>query len=120
MLEITEALVRRLLAAQAPRWAHLPIRPVLPGGHDNRTFRLGNDLSIRLPSAEGYAAQAAKEHEWLPRLASSLPFQMPGSVFLGVAANEFPWPWSVRGWIDGEPLAEVMREADELASHMTS
>lgn len=115
MLEITEALVRRLLVAQAPQWAHLSIRPVLPGGHDNRTFRLGPNLSIRLPSAEGYAPQATKEHEWLPRLAPSLPFQVPRSVFLGVPSDDFPWPWSVRGWIDGEPLAEVMQEVDELA-----
>lgn len=107
--------MRRLLLAQAAHWAHLPIQPVLPGGHDNRTFRLGAGLSVRLPSAEWYAPQAVKEHEWLPQLASGLPVRIPRSVFLGSPSDDFPWPWSVREWIEGVPLAEITPEVDEAA-----
>lgn len=53
---IDVALVRRLLATQFPDWAALPIEPVYPGGWDNRTFRLGSDMSVRLPSAAAYVA----------------------------------------------------------------
>ena len=58
-MELTDALVRRLVDAQFPQWAHLPIRQVRPGGWDNRTFRLGEHLLVRLPSADGYAAAVA-------------------------------------------------------------
>ncbi|MDQ6896401.1 MAG: hypothetical protein M3171_07345 [Actinomycetota bacterium] len=36
---------------------------------DNRTFRPGERLSARRPSAAGYGEQVAKEHRWLPWLA---------------------------------------------------
>jgi len=49
--------VRRLVAAQFPHYAHLPVTPVARSGWDNRTFHLGDDLSIRLPSVARYAAQ---------------------------------------------------------------
>jgi aminoglycoside phosphotransferase (APT) family kinase protein len=35
-LEIEEALVRRLLVAQFPAWADLPLRRVEPGGNRQR------------------------------------------------------------------------------------
>ena len=46
------SLVRRLVAAQFPRWADLPIQPVLFGGTDNALYRLGDDLVVRLPRHE--------------------------------------------------------------------
>jgi len=49
------------VASQFPQWAALPIRPVQEQGVDNRTFRLGDALSVRLPSATGYDGQAEKE-----------------------------------------------------------
>ena len=66
---ITAELAARLVAAQFPQWADLPVRPVEPGGWDNVTFRLGAGLSVRLPSGPGYAQQVDKEHRWLPLLA---------------------------------------------------
>lgn len=71
-------------------------------GHDNRTFRLGDDLTIRLPSARGYTAQEAKESRWLPELAAGLPVQIPETVARGCAGPTFPFDWSIRRWIDGE------------------
>ena len=43
------ALVGRLLAAQFPQWAGLPLAPVEPAGTDNAIYRLGDDLVVRLP-----------------------------------------------------------------------
>ncbi len=54
---INTSLVRYLVRTQFPQWANLPIRPVEPGGWDNRTFRLGEQMSVRLPSAAGYVSQ---------------------------------------------------------------
>src|SRR5438874_5552849 len=100
---IDEELVRRLIAEQFPHWAHLPIRPVEPGGWDNRTFRLGDRMSARLPSAAAYALQVEKEHRWLPELAPGLPLPIPMPLAKGAPAEDYPWPWSVYGWLDGEP-----------------
>ena len=118
-------LVARLIAAQFPRWAGLPVRPVEPGGWDNRTFRLGDDLSVRLPSAEPYAGQVAKEHRWLPRLAPLLPLPIPVPLALGRPDEGYPWPWSVYRWLDGEPaaperIADPRRFATELARFLAA
>ena len=63
----------RLLAAQFPQWADLPIRPVRFGGWDNRTFHLGNDMSVRLPIGDSYRALLVSER------ATSTPVEMPAS-----------------------------------------
>ena len=50
-VDIDVPLVRDLLA-QFPEWADLPIEPVWPSGTDNAIYRLGEDLSVRLPRRE--------------------------------------------------------------------
>ena len=102
---IDAALVRRLVDTQFPQWRGLPIAPVEHDGWDNRTFRLGSELSVRLPSAAGYTGQVAKEQEWLPRLASRLPLPIPQPVAVGVPGDGYPFPWSVYRWLPGRPLA---------------
>src|SRR5207249_2738324 len=57
------SLVRRLLAAQFPQWADLPIEPVPSAGTDNALYRLGDDIVVRLPRVLGATGQVNKEHE---------------------------------------------------------
>jgi len=95
-------LVRNLIATQFPQWRDLPITPVEPGGVDNRTFRLGQGLTVRVPSATGYAPQVDKEHQWLPFLAAKLPLAIPIPVAKGMPALGYPFNWSVYGWLEGE------------------
>jgi aminoglycoside phosphotransferase (APT) family kinase protein len=99
---ITPALVSRLVAAQFPQWAHLPVAPVELDGWDNTTFRLGEELSVRLPSADGYVPQVEKEHRWLPVLAPQLPLPIPEPLAKGAPGSGFPRPWSVYRWLEGE------------------
>jgi aminoglycoside phosphotransferase (APT) family kinase protein len=54
-VKIDVSLVRELVAAQFPHWADLPIRPVERSGWDNRTFHLGEHMTVRLPSGAAYA-----------------------------------------------------------------
>ncbi len=110
-VDVSAALVRRLVAAQFPRWADLPVRPVAVSGWDNRTFRLGEGLSVRLPSAEGYTPQVEKEHRWLPLLAPRLPLPIPVPLAKGTPAEGYPFPWSVYRWLEGD-VATVERIAD--------
>ena len=95
VIDITLSLVRDLVAAQFPEWSHLKVEAIRPGGWDNRSFRLGQDKLIRLPSAERYAAQVAKEQAWLGRLAPDLPLTIPKPLAQGRAALGFPFAWSV-------------------------
>ena len=114
--DLDAGLVRRLVAEQFPQWAHLPVEPVVPGGHDNRTFRLGEELSVRLPSAEAYALQVAKEQRWLPVLAPHVPLAIPTPVAHGAPGEGFPHEWSIHRWLDGEPAsAATVRDPVELA-----
>jgi aminoglycoside phosphotransferase (APT) family kinase protein len=108
---IDVALVRRLVVAQFPQWAALPVRPVEVGGWDNRTFHLGDSMTVRLPSAEGYVPQVTKEHRWLPYLAPLLPLPIPMPLAQGVPGEGYPWPWSVYRWLPGQH-ATVERIAD--------
>ena len=108
---IDASLVGRLIATQFPQWADLSVTPVEFDGWDNRTFRLGGSMLVRLPSAERYATQVEKEHRWLPRLAPLLPLPIPVPLAKGVPAHRYPWHWSVYRWLDGEP-ATTERIAD--------
>lgn len=100
--DITAELVARLVAEQFPQWAHLAVTAVEHDGWDNNTFRLGDAMSVRLPSADMYVAQIEKEHEWLPVLAPNLPLPIPVPLERGAPTKDFPRPWSVYGWIHGE------------------
>ncbi|MEJ3749848.1 aminoglycoside phosphotransferase family protein [Actinomycetes bacterium KLBMP 9797] len=99
---IDAALVRRLIAAQFPQWRDLPVTPVAVDGWDNRTYRLGEDMTVRLPTAAGYVPAVAKENDWLPRLAPALPVAVPPVLAAGAPGEGYPFPWSVRGWLPGE------------------
>lgn len=98
-------LARSLVREQFRQWRDLPVRPVEHGGNDHRIFRLGDQLSIRLPSAPGYVPQVRKEQTWLPRLASGLPLPIPTVEGAGEPSDLFPAPWSVYRWLPGRPAA---------------
>ena len=104
--DITAGLVSRLVGTQFPQWASLPVRAADPGGWDNATFRLGEEMSVRLPSAEEYVAGVRKEQRWLPVLAGQLPLPIPELLAAGVPGCGFPRPWSVYRWLDGAPVTE--------------
>ncbi len=103
-LDITEALVRHLLAGQFPEWAGLPLRRVEPGGTVNAIFRLGADLSVRLPRRKGPTEPGSIELEWLPRLAPVLPLVVPVPVAQGRPAGDYPWFWEIHRWVEGETV----------------
>lgn len=124
-VSITAALVAALIAEQFPAWTHLPIRPVEPQGWDNRTFRVGEILAARLPSAARYAAQVAKEQRWLPRFAPHLPLSIPQPIAVGQPAHGYPWQWSVYRWLPGEsaqaaPPSDMVGCARDLARFLTT
>lgn len=123
--EIDIPLVRRLLAAQFPRWADLPIEPVEPAGTDNAIFRLGTDMAVRLPRIDWATDEPAKAHRWLPRLAPSLPLAIPVPIGLGAPAEGYPWEWSICRWLEGENatadrIADPAQAAIDLAKFISA
>ncbi len=112
--DITAEVVSALVASQFPEWADLPVSPVPLPGWDNITFRLGDDLSVRLPRDDSYVPQLAKEHQWLPVLAPELPVLIPQPVVIGKKHELFPRKWSIYRWIEGEPAATAAVE-DQIA-----
>jgi aminoglycoside phosphotransferase (APT) family kinase protein len=121
--EIDERLARRLVDRQFPQWADLPIRAVDVDGWDNRTVRLGNELTVRLPSGDWYAHQVEKEQRWLPVLAPRLPLPIPAPVAQGEPDRDYPYPWSVYRWLAGElasraPIGDMTAFAAALAGFL--
>ena len=114
-VETDVALVRRLLAGQFPHWAELPIDPVVSYGTDHDIYRLGDGLAARLPRIGWATKQAAKEAEWLPRLAPHLPLAIPVQLAMGDPAEGYPFTWSVYEWLPGENANGAIGDLDQAA-----
>jgi aminoglycoside phosphotransferase (APT) family kinase protein len=114
-------LVAQLITAQFPEWANLPVTPVELSGCDNRTFHLGNEMTVRLPSARRYAAQVRKEHNWLPKLAPHLPLPIPVPLAMGKPSHEYPWHWSIYQWLEGDNATiERIDDLDQFAGDLAA
>ncbi len=111
------ALVRRLLAAQFPQWANLPIAPVPSAGTDNALYRLGDDMAVRMPRIAWAVGGVEKERRWLPRLAPHLPLAIPIPLALGAPGESYPWQWSVYRWLAGENATVERFAAPQQAAH---
>ncbi len=79
------SLVRRLVAAQFPEWADLPIEPVPSGGTDNALYRLGERPRRAPAAARAHDRHAwSSERRWLPKLAPLLPLPVPVPLARGL------------------------------------
>lgn len=117
---VTERLVSELLRAQLPHLADLPLRVVEPWGTDHAVWRLGDDLSVRLPRIGWAVDQVAFEAEWLPVLGPRLPVEVPSVVAVGEPTDAHPYAWAVHGWIDGQvagpsTIGDAVAFADDLS-----
>ena len=117
-------LLRRLLAGQFPDWSNLPIIPVESYGTDHDIYRIGDDLAARLPCVAWATRQAAKEAEWLPKLAPQLPLALPVQVARGRPAKGYPFDWSIYRWLPGEnangTIDDLNQAAVDLAAFITA
>jgi aminoglycoside phosphotransferase (APT) family kinase protein len=117
--------VGRLLTAQFPQWAGLPIEPVPSAGTDNALYRLGDDMVVRLPRRERTSGTLEKERQWLPRLAPLLPLAVPVPLADGMPAEGYPFEWSVYRWLKGENatlerVTDLSRLATDLAQFVAA
>lgn len=111
-----EHLVRRLITAQFPLWASLPIKAVRSMATVNAIYRLGDHLCVRLPRVEEWARDLDKEWRWLPRLAPRLSLRVPEPVAKGRPASSYPFSWAIYRWIDGQPYADGLIDDERQAA----
>ena len=108
-IEVTEELLRRLLAEQFPDLADQPLR-LVANGWDNAIFRVGDDLVARLPRREVAAHLIRHEQDWLGSIAERVSIAIPVPVRKGVPSETYPWHWSVLTWLSGKLAAETTGE----------
>jgi aminoglycoside phosphotransferase (APT) family kinase protein len=120
--DIDEALVVGLLEEQAPHLAGLRVVKVRDGW-DNAVWRLGDVLAIRITRRAVAVDLHRHEQRWLPVLAPRLPLPVPAPVIAGLPSTQFPWPWSVVPWFEGDVAALAPphpREARALGAFLAA
>ncbi|MGE7931535.1 aminoglycoside phosphotransferase family protein [Viridibacillus arvi] len=119
MKNINVDLVAKLINEQFPKWSNLAIKPVKFNGNDNRTFHLGEHMSVRMPSAASYVPQVEKEQKWLLILSKDLSLPISTPLAKGNPSEEYPWPWSINEWIEGESLTHKnIHDINQLAKDL--
>lgn len=118
-VEVGDDLVRRLLVEQMPAVADLPLSRIEAWGTDHVIYRLGDELSVRLPKIGWAAAQGETEARWLPVIAPHVPVEVPVPVFVGDPGDGYPYRWYVSPWLDGAN-PEVAGDLCPLAAQLAA
>ena len=108
-VSIDLALVRELIAAQVPQWAHEEIS-YLATGWDNEVYRLGESLLIRLPRRQLGEDIGAKERRWLPQLAQDSGVEIDLAIFEGQPTSSYPFTFSICPYVPGISAARLNRQ----------
>jgi aminoglycoside phosphotransferase (APT) family kinase protein len=115
-IDIEEGLVEQLVVTQFPHLADLPISAVQSTGTVNAIYRLGDHLCARLPRVSWWAMDLEKEMHWLPKLAPHLSLRIPEPVAQGQPTSEYPFPWAIYRWIDGDPYSDDLVHDERQAA----
>jgi aminoglycoside phosphotransferase (APT) family kinase protein len=123
-VDIDDHLVRSLLRGQHPDLADRSIVE-LANGWDNVIYRLGDDLTVRLPRRAMAALLVEHEQRVLPGFAERLPIAIPAPVRVGRPALGYPWSWSVNPWFPGTvaattPFTDPWGEARRLGAFLAA
>ncbi|QDY90020.1 aminoglycoside phosphotransferase family protein [Arthrobacter sp. UKPF54-2] len=105
-LEPDDAVVQFLVKDQRPDLADRPLVR-LTNGWDNATFRLGDELAVRLPRRAEAVPLILHEQRYLPGIARRSPVALPVPVHAGRPTSDFPYPWSIVRWVPGTGAADV-------------
>jgi len=117
-MQIPPDLAHKLIAEQCSEYADLPITDVEKQGHDNRTYRLGDHMLIRMPTTSDYTLKVPKEQELLSELAKRLSISIPAPIKMGKSSTDYPYPFSIYKWLSGKSinlLTLIDQEKEQLA-----
>ncbi len=116
---ITLNLAKKLIATQFPEYFHLNVTEVEAQGHDNRIYRIGDDMLIRMPTTEVYALKVPIEQALLPKLAKQLSIAISETVKMGLPSDDYPYPFSIYKWLNGES-ANHLTLSEKALAHIAS
>lgn len=95
-------LIKQLIDTQFPEYTCLQVTEVAKQGHDNRTYTLGDNMIIRIPTNERYVPAVHKEHKYLPEFEQRIKSaQIPAPVHKGKASDILPYPFSIYTYLPG-------------------
>ncbi|WP_062071130.1 phosphotransferase [Demequina sediminicola] len=105
---ISRDLAATLVREQHPDFAHLELGERFDGW-DMAVFRLGSDLTVRLPRVAAAVGPLELEARLIATHGAGWAFPHPRIVRMGVPAHSYPWPWAIVAWVPGrttdrEPL----------------
>ena len=109
---VTDELVRSLVDGQCPQWRNLALQPMTTSGTEHTTYRLGDELLVRVPRDADAEAGLHKEIDWLPRLRGRLPLEVPVVEHVGTPTEDYPHAWTVNHWIEGDDVATRVLAGD--------
>ena len=113
-VEVSAAVVHALIRDQRPDLASRSLVQVA-NGWDNATFRLGDELAVRLPRRDEAVPLIVHEQRYLPGIARRSPVPVPVPVHAGRPTSDFPWPWSIVRWVTGTAAVDAGPAARALA-----
>lgn len=114
-MELDIQTIQSILSQQFLHYQKFNIRKVETSGHDNNTYHLGDNFSLRFPSAIEYSTQVIKEHKYCKILQKSLSIQITEPLELGVPSSLFPFHFSINKWINGESVTHSNTNKKQLA-----
>ena len=115
-IKIDIPLVRELIKRQFPLYTNLSIVKVENDGNDNRTFRLGGDKIIRLPSSEVYSKGVENEWSILESIKPFVSVATPIPLEKGVGCDIYPWSFSIYKWINGVDGEQIEFSKEDISS----
>jgi aminoglycoside phosphotransferase (APT) family kinase protein len=80
-------------------------------------YRLGDDLAVRLPRTAAWSGDLERERVWLPRLGERISLRVPEPVAEGRPTEEYPLPWAVYRWVDGDQYDDGLVDDEMAAAH---
>ena len=111
-IAVNESVVRSLVREQFPSFGHESISHVVDG-FDNSLWRVGDALVARLPRRRTAIRLLENEVRWLPELSTRLPIPTSAPLYVGQATDEYPSPWVLSRWFDGETLDTATLHSDD-------
>ena len=111
-VDVSPELVRSLVDTQFQIYSNLELS-LIGNGWDNSMYRLGPDLTVRLPRRSLAAPLVLNEQKWLPEIAKRISIDVAVPAGFGKPTADYPWHWSITPWFEGTPAALTHLAADQ-------
>lgn len=105
---VDQMTVRALVDTQCPEWRGLSLRAMTTSGTEHTTYRLGDELLVRLPRDASAEDGLHQEIAWLPRLQEHVALEIPVVEHVGEPTAAYPRTWTVNRWVTGQDTASLV------------